>query len=48
MPLLFFLVQIKNPFQITANGQSICEGMELKLLQLHLCFVVDYCFVAER
>jgi hypothetical protein len=33
---------------LAANGQSICEGMELKLLQLHLCFVVDYCFVAER
>jgi hypothetical protein len=33
---------------IGANVKSVCEGVIFKLLQLHICFVVDKCFMVER
>ena len=27
--------------KMTANVQSVCEGLEIELLQFHLCFVVE-------
>jgi hypothetical protein len=27
--------------KVEAYGKSVCEGMELELLQIYFCFVVD-------